>query len=121
MKEITPHIREIIEGKPVALATLRNGRPYVIAITCYKVIEKNKILLCDTYMETTLENNQNNSTVALVAWSKDYEGYQFFGKCRYFTKGKWFQLCKKLKSAKGLPCKGALLVDVSKITKSKNN
>lgn len=120
MKEITPHIREIIEGKPVALATLRNGKPYVIAITCYKVVEKNKILLCDTYMETTLENIQNNSNVALVTWSKNHEGYQFFGKCRYFNRGKWFQLCKKLKSEKGLPCKGALLVEVGKITRSKN-
>ena len=120
MKEISPHIKELIEGKPIALATTKKGKPHVIAITCYKVIGKNKILLCDTYMKTTLENIQDNSNVALVAWDKNYEGYQFSGKCKYFSEGKWFQLCKKLKAKKGLACKGALLVEISKIARSTN-
>lgn len=120
MKEISFRIKKIIEGKPVALATIRNGKPYVIAVTCYKVVGKNKILLCDSYMRRTLENIQKNKSVALVAWSKNYEGYQFFGECKYYKKGKWFQLCKKLKAKKDLPCKGALLLKVNRITRSKN-
>ncbi len=121
MREITTHIKSIIEGNPVALATIdKDGKPYVIAITCYKVIGKDKLLLCDTYMENTLNNIKNNNNVALVAWSKDYEGYQFFGKAEYYKEGKLFHLCKELKAKKGLPCKGALLIKVDKITRSKN-
>ena len=121
MREITPHIKGIIEGNPIALATIdERGRPYIIAITCYKVIGRDKLLLCDTYMKKTLDNIQNNSNVALVAWSKNYEGYQFFGKAEYYRDGELFHLCKKLKAEKGLPCKGALLIKVDKITKSKN-
>jgi len=120
MKKITSKIKKIIEGYPLALATIKNGKPYVIVLTCYKAIDGNKILFCDTYIKKTLENIKKNNNIVMVGWSKDYEGYQFFGKARYFKKGKWFKLCKKLKKKKELPCKGAILVEVNKIVKSKN-
>ena len=72
--KVTPHIKKIIEGKPIALATIRkNGKPHVIAVTCYKVTGKNRILLCDSYMRTTLENILKNNNVALVGWNEHYE------------------------------------------------
>ena len=118
---ITPRITEVIEGHPISLATVdENGNPYVIAITCYKVISDNKILLCDTYMENTLKNIRRNNNVTLVAVSKDRTGYQFFGKANYYVEGELFQLCKELKAKKGLPCKGALLIEVNRVTISKN-
>lgn len=121
MEEINLRIKRIIESNPIAFATVdEEGNPYVIAVTCYKVIGKNKILVCDTYMKKSLENIQNNNKVALVAWNKDYEGYQFFGKANYYNEGELFQLCKKLKAKKGLPCKGAILFEIDKIIKSKN-
>jgi len=118
--KITPYIKKIIEGKPIALATIReNGKPHVIVVTCYKVIGKNRILLCDSYMKTTLENIFKNNNVALVGWNEHYEGYEFWGRCKYFKKGRWLKICQNLKSKKGLPCKGAILIRVNKITRSK--
>ena len=118
---ITPQIKDVIESHPISLATVNeSGNPYVIAITCYKVIGDNKILLCDTYMENTLKNIKRNNNVALVAVSKDHTGYQFFGKADYYTEGELFQLCKELKAKKGLSCKGALLIEINKVAISKN-
>ena len=121
MKYITTYIKKTIEGRPIVLATINeDGIPHLIGVTCYKVIGKTRILLCDTYMEKTLENIYMNKNVTLFAWNEYYEGYEFIGKVKYSTKGKWFRICKELKEKKNLPCKGALLVDIKKIVKSKN-
>lgn len=68
MKKITNHIKQIIENHPIVLATInKDGTPHLIGVTCYKVIGKTRILLCDTYMEKTLENISMNKNVTLFA------------------------------------------------------
>ncbi len=117
--KITPKIKKIVEENPMALATVKDGKPYVVAVACCKVMSNNEILVTDSFMKITVENILKNNNIALIVWDKRWEGYQFLGRCKYFKKGKWVQYVKKLKENRGLPAKGAILVKVSKIIKSK--
>lgn len=109
----------MIEENAIAFATFNRGRPYVIGVAYCKVVGRDKILITDNYMRATIRNIQKNSKVALVVWDKDWNGYQFLGTCKYYQKGKWLEYVKNMKENKGFPAKGAMLVKVNKIIKSK--
>ena len=117
--EITPKIKKIIEENPIALATIKDNKPYVIGVAYCKVIDSDKILITNNFMRSTVDNILENSNIAMVVWNKKWEGYQFLGKAKYHQKGKWLDYVKKMKENKGLPAKGAILVKVRKIIKSK--
>lgn len=112
-------LKKLIEGNAMGFATVSGNRPYVIGVAYCKVVDKDKILITDNYMKATTKNIQNNSSVALVVWDKDWNGYQFLGKCKYYQKGKWLEHVRNMKENKGFPAKGAILVKVNKIIKSK--
>ena len=117
--KLTKNIKKIIEQNPLAFATARNKKPYVIGVASCKVVEGSKILITDNFMKTTVKNLLKNNNVALVVWNKRWEGYQFLGKAKYYKKGKWLNYVKNLKENKGLPAKGAIVIKVEKIIKSK--
>ncbi len=117
--KITPKIRKIIQSNPIALATIDGNKPYVIAVACCKVIGDDKILITDNFMKKTIRNIESNNNVALAVWNKQWEGYQFLGTCEYFKTGKWAEYVKNLKENKNMSAKGAVLVKVKKIIKSK--
>lgn len=116
--KITPRVKEIIEKNTIALATIDEGKPYVIAVAFCRVVSDDEILITDNYMEKTLKNIKENNNVALVVW-KGFKGYQILGTCEYIQKGKWAEYVKNLKENKKMPAKGAILVKVNKIIKSK--
>jgi len=116
---INPENKKIIENNPVAFATISGNKPYVIGVACCKVLNRNTILITDNYMKSTIKNILKNNNVALVAWNKKWEGIQILGKTKYYREGKWLDHVKKMKENKGLPAKGAILVKISKIIKSK--
>lgn len=118
-KIILKRLKKLIEGNPIAFATSKSNKPYVIGVAYCKVIGNDRILITDNYMGTTAKNIKKNPNVALVVWDKNWNGCQFLGKCKYYNKGKWLQYVKKMKENKGLPSKGAILVKVDKIIKSK--
>lgn len=117
--KITLKIKKIIESNPLAFATIRDNKPYVIGVACCKVLGDDKILITDNFMKSTIQNILENNNVALVVWSKRWEGYQFLGKAKYYQKGKWLDFVKKMKENKGLPAKGAIVIRVRKVIKSK--
>jgi hypothetical protein len=119
MVKINQEIKKVIENNPLSFATIKGNKPYVIGVAYCKVIDNDRILITDNYMRTTLENIKKNPNVALVVWDKNWNGYQFLGKCKYYKRGKWLQYVKKMKENKGLPAKGAILIKVSTIIKSK--
>lgn len=117
--KITPKIKKIIKENALALAMLDlKSNPYVIGLAGCKVKE-NKLILTDNFMKSTVKYIKNNPSVALVVWDKKWKGYQFLGKANYYQKGKWLDFVKSLKENKGLPAKGAIVISVNKIIKSK--
>lgn len=116
MINITLKIKKLIEGNPVAFATVNNvGKPNVIVVAYVKVVSKNQILITDNYMKQTKENLMINNNVCLAVWDKNWEGYKLIGKVKYFVTGKWKKFIEKMPENKGLPAKGAILITVSKI------
>lgn len=120
MDIITDNIRQVIENNPVALATvMRDGRPNVIGVAYVKVVDPQTLLITDNYMSQTKEDILNNPNVALVVWDKKWHGYKFIGQAQYFSSGRWLEMIKKIPENKGLPVKGAILINVEKIIKSR--
>jgi len=114
---ITEEIKKIIEENVVALASIDNeGNPYCIAVAYVKV-KDDKIVITANYMNTTLENIKNNPNVCLIAWDKDWKGYQIKGKAEYFEEGEWMDFVKAIPENKDEPCKGALVVEINNIKK----
>jgi len=116
---INKSLKELIETNALALATSNKNNPHCIAVGFAKVLSKNQILITDNYMHTTPENIKNNSNIAIAIWNRDWEkdckGYEIIGKAEYFTKGKYHEIIKQIPENKGLSCKGAILISVSKI------
>ena len=95
-----------------------DGSPNLIAVAYAKVQYPNKIVITDNFMKRTPENIKRDSRICLAVWTKDWdEGYKFQGLAKYYSKGKYYELVKKLKENEGYPAKGALVVLVNDITK----
>lgn len=118
MIKISFEIKKLIEGNPVAFATVDClSNPNVIGVAYVKVVSDNQILITDNFMEQTKENIIENNNVCLAVWNKTWEGYKLIGKAEYFTDGKWKRYVEKMVENKNLPAKGAILITVSMLIK----
>jgi len=109
-------IKKEIERATIAVATCdKGGNPNNIPIMFAKV-KDNKIIITNNYMGKTKENILENSKVALVFW-KGEAGYKIKGKADYYDYGEYLNFVKSLKENKGLPAKGAIVIEVKEITK----
>ncbi len=109
-------IKKIIEENPLALATLKEGKPYIIAVAYVKVKNGN-LILTNNYMKTTVENIKNNDNVGLVVWNKEWEGYQLNGKAEYFDSGEYLKFVISLEENKDESPKGAIIIKINEIKK----
>jgi len=122
MVEINEELKKLIEENALAFATVdENKNPHCIVVGFVKVVSKNQILVTDNYMGETVKNIQQNPSVALSVWSKDWKkecvGYELRGIAEYFTSSKWYEIIKQIPENKGEPCKGAILITINKIKK----
>ncbi len=117
--KVNPKAKKIIENNPVALATITGNKPYIIGIAYCKLLNNDTVLITNNFMRSTVKNIVKNNNVAMVVWNKKWEGYQFLGKAEYYKKGKWLEYVKKMKENKGMSAKGAILVKIGKVIKSK--
>jgi len=108
-------IKGRLEKSTIAVATIKDNKPYAIAVLYAKIIER-KIIIIDNYMRTTVENILKNNNICLVFWTGE-EGWRIEGKADYFNSGKWLKFVKSLKENKGEPAKGAIVVNIEKIIK----
>lgn len=116
------NIKDLIEESAIAVATVNEAvEPHCITVVFARVVSDNQLLITDNYMVETVENIKKNPAVCLAVWGKDWEkkcfGYGLKGTAEYFTDGKWHEIIKKLPGNKGEPCKGAILITISKIKK----
>ena len=118
MINIDSDTKKIIENNPIAFSTIdSNNKPNVIAVAYVKVISDNQILITDNYMQQTKENLLLNNNVCLAVWDKDWNGYKISGTAKYFIEGEWKKYVENMTENKGLSAKGAILIDISEITK----
>ena len=107
-------VKDLIENNPMALATVRDNKPHVIAVACVKVVD-DKLLITDNYMNRTIDNIKQNKNVALTVWDKGWKGCNITGEAEYFESGEWLEKVKQDPNNNGMPAKGAILVTVTKM------
>lgn len=118
MKTITPKLKKYIERSVLAVGTLYSKQPHVIAVSCVKVLSKNKVLITDNFMRKTTRNIKKNNKISLCLWGNQ-GGYEITGTANYYNKGKWLNFVKSMKKNKGLPAKGAIIVNIKNISQLK--
>lgn len=119
MIKITAEQKKLVENNPMALATVMpDGRPNVIGVASVKVVDEDKLLVTDNFMNQTIKDIKNNPNVVLVVWDKDMNGFKLVGTAEYFDEGEWLNKVKAMPENRGLPTKGAILVKVELIIKS---
>ena len=113
-------IKELIENNPVALATvMADGQPNIIGVAFVKVVADNQLLVTDNYMKQTITDITSHQNVCLIVWDSNLCGHKIIGEAKYYTSGPWKDYVERMVENKGLPAKGAILIKVSKIIKSK--
>ena len=122
MAKITTEMKKLIEENALAFATVNeSGKPHCVAVGFVKVVSKNQLLITANYLRETVKNIQRNNNVALAVWNRNWEknciGYELRGTAEYFDSGKWYQKVKEMPENEGEPCKGAILVTITKIKK----
>lgn len=117
MIKFTDRQKELIEKGILSLATCDlENRPNTVAVSYCRVVEGNKILITDNYMNKTRINLLMNNKVALAIWTSDQkEGYQFKGIAEYLISGKWKKAVNEDPNNKGEAHKAAVLVTVEEI------
>jgi predicted pyridoxine 5'-phosphate oxidase superfamily flavin-nucleotide-binding protein len=118
--KINQGMKKMIEKNALGFATVdKKECPHNIAVAFVKVIDNNKLLISDNYLNETTKNIKENPNVALVVWNKNWMkncvGYELAGNAEYFTKGIYLEMMKKIPENKGEPCKGAIVVTLNKI------
>jgi len=94
---ITKEMKKMIEGTPLALATINTeGKPHVIA-TAFVKVKDDKIIITNNYMVNTIRNIRKYNNVSLAVWDKNWKGYQINGKAHYYSKGIWLDFVRKIK------------------------
>lgn len=117
MKLIEKKLKNLIENNVLALATISDDKPHVIAVSFCKMLN-GKIIITNNFMRKTIENLIKNNNIALVVWDKKNDGYQISGKAKYFNSGKWLNFVKKMKENKNMPTKGAIVIKILQVIKS---
>ena len=109
-------IKKIVEENPLALASIRENKPYIIAVA-YAKIKDGKIVITNNYMKTTINNIKDNKCVSLAVWDSKWEGYQINGEAEYFDSGNYFEFVKLLKENKDESPNGAIVIKITEIKK----
>jgi len=91
-------------------------KPNAIAVACAKVVG-DKIIITDNFMNQTVKDLRKNNRVCLLVWNKKWQGYKIIGRAEYHQSGKWKKFVENMKENKGLPAKGAILVNIEKTIK----
>jgi predicted pyridoxine 5'-phosphate oxidase superfamily flavin-nucleotide-binding protein len=117
LMRISNILKKMIESNIVSLSTIgKDNYPHTIYVACVKVISNNKLLVTDNYMVKTKENILNNSKVSVTLLIENI-GYELKGEASYFFDGKYFKQIKNIFENNGLPCKGAILINIKNIKK----
>jgi len=121
---ITSGLKKLIESNAMGLATVgKNGKPHNIAVAYVKVVE-DRIVISNSHIKESIKNIEQNENVALVVWNKEWEkacvGYEFIGKAKNHTSGKWFDFVCNMPDNEGYKINSAIVVTVTKIKELKS-
>jgi len=106
-------LKNKLESSTLAVSTIKNNKPHTIFILYPKIVG-NQIIITNNYMQTTIENINNNPNICLAFYEGE-KGWRINGKAKHYESGKWLEFVKKLEENKGFSPKGALVIDIEEI------
>jgi uncharacterized pyridoxamine 5'-phosphate oxidase family protein len=101
--------KELLENNPISIATTDGEQPN-IAVAAYARVVGDKLLITDNYMSKTVQNLTDNSSVAIAAFDKNWQGVKVIGKAEYVANGKYYDFVKNMPENKGESVKGVIIV-----------
>lgn len=117
--------KEIVDGKPIHIATVTpDHNPNLAVASDTKILDDHHLLISANEMTRTQANIQHNPKVVITAFDEDWKGIRVFGNAKFYTDGKYYDLCEKTFFSNGevspfgaTKPKGAIVVEVSNIEK----
>ncbi len=109
-------IKNLIECHPMHIATItKESHPNLAVVSDIKVLDNKTLLLSNNEMIHTPDNIQNNPNVVLTSFNEKWAGVRITGKAKYYTKGKYFELCDELFNNDTATPKGVIIIKVTKV------
>ncbi len=119
--------KDLINRKPMHIATVnKENNPNLAVASDVMVIDNDKLVISVNEMVNTQQNIQYNNNVVLTVFNEEYEGLRIFGTAKFYSNGKYYELCEKEFFGNGevtpfgaTKPKGAIVVTVNKLSEYK--
>lgn len=118
MAKLSNDVKDVLnKQKPLPIATAdKSGKPNVIFVGMWKIIDDETIMIVDNYFKVTAANIKANPHMAIVAYdSETKQSYQVKGRADYLDKGPQFEEAKAIAESKKFPGKAAVILHVEEV------
>jgi len=118
MVKMPAEIKDVVsKQKPLPIATSdKNGKPNVVFVTMWKILDDETILIVDNFMKKTRVNLEENPNMAIVVYDSEIKrSFQLKGTVDLETRGDRFDIAEEMARAKNRPAKVAVVFHVKEI------
>jgi len=118
MVKMPSEVKDVVaKQKPLPIATSdKNGKPNVVFVTMWKILDDEIILIVDNFMKKTRVNLEENPNMAIVAYDSDIKrSFQLKGIVDLETRGDRYAIAEEMARAKNRPAKVAVVFHVKEI------
>ena len=118
MVKMPAEIKDVVaKQKPLPFATAdKSGKPNVIFVTMWKILDDETILFVDNAYNKTRKNIEANPNIAIVAYDSEIKkSYQIKGTAEIETKGDRYMIAREMADLKKQAGKAAVIFHVKEI------
>lgn len=109
-------LKKLLENHPMHIATItKENKPNLAVVSDIKVLDNKTLLLSNNEMIHTPDNVLNNPNVVLTSFNEKWAGVRITGKAKYYTKGKYFELCNEFFNNDTATPKGVIIITVTSV------
>jgi predicted pyridoxine 5'-phosphate oxidase superfamily flavin-nucleotide-binding protein len=118
MVKMPSEVKDVVsKQKPLPIATSdKNGKPNVVFVTMWKILDDETILIVDNFMKKTRTNLEVNPNMAIVAYDSEIKrSFQLKGNVDLETRGDRYAIAEEMARAKNRPAKVVVVFHVKEI------
>ncbi len=118
MVKMPSEVKDVVaKQKPLPIATSdKNGKPNVVFVTMWKILDDETVLIVDNFMKKTRTNLEENPNLAIVAYDSEIKrSFQLKGTVDLETRGDRYAIAEEMARAKNRPARVAVVFHVKEI------
>ena len=118
MVKMPSDVKDVVaKQKPLPFATAdKNGKPNVIFVTMWKILDDETILFVDNAYNKTRKNLEVNPIVSIVTYDSEVKkSYQIKGTVEIETEGDRYKIAREMADAKKQAGKAAVIFHIKEI------